>query len=473
MSSRTHAPLVLTLGLLIVLVVLLVVGGMLLRKMVGESFRSARSLREARIVAADFLKEQLDEETGIRGYAAARQRILLDPFYEGRAALPRSFDKLQIVVERGLYEARPALDDAIKVNRRWIRTVATPALAHKRTNRRLQLHGKALMDRFRADVGEIEGWLSRRELMADDRAQNTTVLVGAFSAAAVAAVILAALLFTVQQYRLGERLERQRAESEQERRKSAEAHAAYEAERRIADTLQEAFLQRVLPTLSEVSFSATYVPATEEAKVGGDWYDVLQLPNDRIFLAIGDVTGHGLDAVLAMSKARQLLIGFALLDATPERVLERANCELVRGNSPIITAVSAVIDIRSGEFAYAAAGHPPPVIVEPGRSARLLEFGALPLGVTPATEYRTHRVQIAPGAMIVLYTDGLIEHSRDLAQGEAALLEAAEAAARSASAEPAAGIRDAIFEKRRVADDVAIVTVRLSEANPNALRRIA
>ncbi|MGA9944842.1 MAG: SpoIIE family protein phosphatase [Candidatus Cybelea sp.] len=473
MSSRTHVPLALTLGLLVVLVVLLVVGGMLLRKMVGESFRSARGLREARIVAADFLKEQLDEETGIRGYATARQRTLLDPYYEGRVALPRSFAKLQTVVERGLYQARPALNDAIKVNRRWIRIIATPVLTHKRTNRHVQLHGKALMDRFRADVGEIEGWLSRRELMADNRAQNSTVLIGAFSAAAVAAVVLAALLFAVQQFRLGERLERQRAESEHERRKLAEARAAYEAERRIADTLQEAFLQRVLPTLSAVSFSATYVPATEEAKVGGDWYDVLQLPNDRIFLAIGDVTGHGIDAVLAMSRARQLLIRFALLDATPERVLERANSELVRGKSPIITALSAVIDIRSGEFAYAAAGHPPPVIVEPGRAARLLEFGSLPLGVTPATEYQTHRVQTAPGAMIVLYTDGLIEHSRDLAQGEAALLEAAEAAARSPGAESAEAIRDAIFRRRSVADDVAIVTVRLSEANPKELRRIA
>jgi serine phosphatase RsbU (regulator of sigma subunit)/CHASE3 domain sensor protein len=473
MSSRTHAPLVLTLGLFVVLVVLLVVGGMLLRKMVGDSFRSARSLREARIVAADVIKEQLDEETGIRGYATARQRILLGPYYEGRAALPRSFAKLKTVVEGNLHEARPALNDAIKVNRRWIQTIAAPVLAHKRTNRHLQLHGKALMDRFRADVGTIDGWLARRELMADERAQNATGFVAVFSAAAVTAVVLAAILFAIQQYRLGERLERQRADSEQARRKSAEARAAYEVERRIADTLQEAFLQRVFPALSAVSFSATYVPATEEAKVGGDWYDVLQLPDDRIFLAIGDVTGHGVDAVLAMSKARQLLISFALLDATPARVLEHANRELLRGRSPIITAVSAIIDIRSGEFAFAAAGHPPPVIVEPGRGARLLEFGSLPLGVAPATEYRTDRVQTAPGAMIVLYTDGLIEHSRDLAQGEAALLEAAEVAAHSPSSESAAAIRDAIFRKRSVADDVAILTVHLSEANPNALRRIA
>jgi serine phosphatase RsbU (regulator of sigma subunit) len=272
---------------------------------------------------------------------------------------------------------------------------------------------------------------------------------------------------------LGQRLERQLLESEEERRKSVEASAAYEAERRIADTLQEAFLQRVFPTLPALSFSATYVPATEEAKIGGDWYEVLQLPNERIFLAIGDVTGHGIDAVLAMSKARQLLIRFALLDATPERVLENANRELVRGTSPIITAVSAVIDVRSREFTYAAAGHPPPVIVEPGRHARLLDFGSLPLGVTPSTEYRTDRLQMAPGAMIVLYTDGLIEHSRDLAQGEAALLEAAEEAARGPGTESAAAIRDAIFSRRKVADDVAILTVRLSEANPNALRRIA
>jgi serine phosphatase RsbU (regulator of sigma subunit) len=480
MGHRSHAPLVLTLALLIVVAVSLVAGGILLRKMVGDSFRNARGLREARIVAADVLKEQLDEETGIRGYAVARQPILLAPYDDARAALPQSFGRLRAVVARGIPEALPALDDATKVNRRWDALVAAPILAGARANRSLELHGKRLIDRFRNDLGTIDGWLARHEALTDERAQDATVLVGIFSSAAVAAVVVAAVLFTFQQYRLVERLEQQRVQSENERRKSAEVRAALEAERRVAETLQEALSQRVFPSLPMVRFSATYVPAGEEAMIGGDWYDALQLPQERVFLAVGDVTGHGIDAVVAMSRARQLLISFALLDAAPDNVLERVNVELMRGAAPIITAISAVIDIRSRELTYAAAGHPPPVLCEPGHNARLLEFGSLPLGASPAARYEAHHVRIVPGTMIVLYTDGLIEYSRDLAVGEAALLEAVDAAARRPADDAAELIRERIFGRQKVSDDVAILTVRLGgeparavEDESGVLRRIA
>jgi serine phosphatase RsbU (regulator of sigma subunit) len=399
---------------------------------------------------------------------------LLDPFYSGRATLPSSFARLRSIIERGgIHEAMPALNDAIKVNRRWMQTVATPVLRSRHPSHKLQLHGKALLDRFRADIGEIDGWLARRELLSDERAQNATVLVGTFSALAVGAVTTAALLFTIQQYRMAERLERQRAEQAEENRKSAETRAALQAEKRVAETLQEAFSQRVFPTFPAVRFSAAYLPATDASRVGGDWYDALRLSENRVLLAIGDAAGHGIDAVVAMNNARQLLISFALLDAAPASVLERVNGELVRDKSQIITAVSAVMDMKTREFAYAAAGHPPPVLFEPGRRARLLEFGSLPLGVAPQTRYRMHRVQTVPGALIVLYTDGLIEHSRNLAEGEAALLEAVESTAIHPGEDAAAAIRDRIFAAREVADDVAILTVRFSETDSSALRRIA
>jgi serine phosphatase RsbU (regulator of sigma subunit) len=217
------------------------------------------------------------------------------------------------------------------------------------------------------------------------------------------------------------------------------------------------------------------VPATEQAKIGGDWYDALQLSEDRVLVAIGDVTGHGIEAVIAMNKARQLLISYALIDATPAGVLERVNFDLVRGKSPLITAICGIIDTRTREFAYGCAGHPPPVVVEPRGHAKLLDFGSLPLGVAAKADYRTSRMQLAPGAMLVLYTDGLIEHSRDLALGEAALLEAAEAVAGLAGPEPAEEIRDRIFRDRKVGDDVAILTVRFAEnsAGANSTRRIA
>ena len=462
---RVQTPLVVTLAFSLIVVGLLVASGLFLRSIVGTSFRDTDLIRAARAHVANMLKEQLDEETGVRGYAAARVAILLAPYYDGRAKLPASLKRVgSDLYTLNMKQALTALRDAVTTNRRWLHRVAFPLILTRRSQPLLELHGKSLVDRFRSDAAAIDARLARRGALVKVRAQTAVAWVGDFALAAILAVVLAAMLFSVQQYRLGVRLERQRAESEHARRKTAEVQAAYWAEKRIADILQQAFSERLFPVLPAASFSATYVPASEHAKIGGDWYDALQLSEDRVLLAIGDVTGHGVEAVVAMNKARQLLISCALRDATPARVLGCLNFELVGAKSPIITAVSGVIDTRTREFAYASAGHPPPVLYEPGRGARLLDFGSLPLGVALKTEYRTERLQTVPGAMIVLFTDGVIEHSRDLAQGEATLLEAVESAAQRAAADPAKMILDSIFRHRKVADDVAILAVHLSEA---------
>ncbi|MGC2406397.1 MAG: SpoIIE family protein phosphatase [Candidatus Cybelea sp.] len=457
MVPRVHAPLVFTLVLLLLLIVSLVVGGRLLQTIVTTSFQNAESIRGTRVLAAHVVNEQLDEETGIRGYAAVHQAILLEPYYEGRSSFPSSVTRLRRALqERQQTQALLTLDDAVYVNRRWEEHVAAPSRSTKAGNSYLALHGKWLIDRFRIDMARIDTLLAQEEVRGDARAEAATLWIGIFAAAAVVIVVLATVLFSVQQYALGLRLEGERA--------------ALEAEKRIADTLQEAFLQRIFPTLPAVSFSATYLPATEGAKVGGDWYDALQLSADRVLLVIGDVTGHGIEATIAMNRARQLLIGSALLDPNPQRMLERVNLQLVRENGVLITAIAGVIDTRTYEFAYAAAGHPPPVLFEPHRRARLLEFGGMPLGVAAGTVYRTQRLQTVPGAMIVLYTDGLIEHSRDLAAGEAALLKAVEAVATEPQTDAAAAIRDQIFGNREIADDVAILTIRFTDAPSGAAR---
>jgi serine phosphatase RsbU (regulator of sigma subunit) len=474
-SRRQYLPLALTLALVALVVALLVAGGLYVRSVVATSFRDAERIRTARLNVTQLLNEQLDEETGVRGYAVARMQTLLEPYYTGRAILPASFERVyRDLTDLNVTAALRPLGDAVETNRRWLRQVAFPVILSRRPHPSLELRGKSLVDRFRRDLHQIDGVLAGQASRYGARVERAIVLVGALALGGVFAVIVAASLFTIQQYRLGVRLERARTASEEERRKSAEVRAAYATEKRIADTLQQAFAERLFPELPSLGFSATYMPATEQAKIGGDWYDALQLSEDRVLLAIGDVTGHGIEAVVAMNKARQLLIGCALLDATPHRVLERVNAELMRSKSPIITAVSAVIDTRTREFAYAAAGHPPPVLFEPGGRARLLEFGSLPLGVTVKVRYVTHRVQTVPDAMIVLYTDGAIEHSRDLASGEAELVEAVEAVGRNPDAEPATAIRDRIFKRRKVADDVAILTARFSSEPTSALpRRIA
>lgn len=462
---RLDVPLIITLSFLLIVVAVLVIGGLFLRSTVGAAFTDAERIRTARVHVGEMLRQQLDEETGVRGYVALRNPIMLQAYYGGRSNLALYFRRVFAdLAALKVTEALPHLRDAERMNYRWVHEVAFPLIAGHGRHPRLQLRGKAFIDRFRFNVSAIDGALARRTLLVNARAQAAVVWVGAFSLAAVVAVILAAAIFTIQQYRLNLRIERQRVASELERRKTVEAQAAYQAEKRVADVLQQAFAERLFPTLPAVALSATYIPATEQTKIGGDWYDAIQLSEDRVLIAIGDVTGHGIEAVVAMNKARQLLISSALLDATPGHVLQGVNDELIRGRSPIITAVAGVIDTRTREFVYAAAGHPPPVLFEPDAGARLLKFGSLPLGVSPDVEYTTERVQTRPGAMIVLYTDGAIEYSRDLARGEAALLSAVESAANGGAAEAAAAIRTAIFRNQMVADDVAILAVQFTDA---------
>ena len=359
-----------------------------------------------------------------------------------------------------LNEAFPPLADATHTNARWLAEVAFPLITARRPNARLEVHGKAFVDRFRTDMAKVDGLLARREARSDESVERSILGIGLFAAAAVAAVVVAAALFTTQQYRLAIRLERERVESEEQRRQTAALGAAYEAEKRIADTLQEAFAQRDLPKLGAVSLSATYVPASEEARVGGDWYDAVALPEERLLIAIGDVTGHGIDAAVAMNAARQHVISAALIDPDPGRILSRVNADLYDGVSPVITAIVGLVDARRCRVAYAAAGHPAPVLIEPGRPPRLLGVGSLPLGIAADTVYKAHEVQTEPGALLVFYTDGVIEHSRDVVRGEADLLDAVRAVAAMPEADAARGIYERIFSRHKLADDVAILTVR-------------
>ncbi|HEY2474960.1 MAG TPA: SpoIIE family protein phosphatase [Candidatus Cybelea sp.] len=472
MTPRNYIPLVLTLVFLALVAVVLVVAGLGVRSTIEDAFSGASDVRSARFLVARAMSQQLDEETGVRGYVAVHQRILLQPYFAARAALPVSFARLRrLLTDLRMPTTRSVLDDAAKTNKRWVAQVAYPLITYHRVPARIQMHGKRLVDRFRRDLTTVENSLANRTARAQDRAQTAIFGVTLFAIGAVAAVIIAATLFTIQQYRLAARLERAREREEVERRRAAENKSAYEAEKRIADTLQGAFTQTLLPQMETVRFSATYLPAAEEARVGGDWYDVLEIAQDRVLITVGDVTGHGIDAAVAMNRTRHLLLSCALVDPNPGPVLERANSELFRKASPPITAVAGLVDARRCEFIYSTAGHPPPVLLEPGQRARLLDFGSLPLGVVGDAVYTNHRVQSVPGALLVLYTDGAIEHSRNVLEGEALLLGAVESAAASPANNAAAAISATIFANRKISDDVAILTIRFgSEASAEAWR---
>lgn len=461
-SGRSLVPTAIILALF---VPILIVGGLSVRGLITTSFQSAERIRATRALGLETLKLQLDEETGIRGYVVAHDPTLLEPYRTARPLIARALTSLRAAVEQaGVRSALPSVDEAAATNARWLTAFAEPLVAAGKPGD-TQAHarlGKTLVDQFRTAVSATDRELALREDAIDVEAEAAVNRIILLIAGSTVIVIALALVFGTLQRRTAQRLEDERRRSEEERRAASELRAAYLAEKRIADTLQDAFTQRPLPTLPTLRFSAMYVPATEEARVGGDWYDALELSQDRVLFAIGDVTGHGLDAAVGMSRARQALIAAALADPEPASVLRRVNADLLRQQAPLVTAVVGYADALAHEFVYSIAGHPPPVLLAPGAPARLLDCGALPLGAIAGTDYTTYRVQAAPGAMLVLYTDGAVEHSRNVLDGETLLLHAAARALESGAEDPASVIHETIFEGNEAGDDVAILTVGIA-----------
>jgi serine phosphatase RsbU (regulator of sigma subunit) len=182
----------------------------------------------------------------------------------------------------------------------------------------------------------------------------------------------------------------------------------------VIDTLQQALLPATLPRVRGTTIAARYVAAQTSPAVGGDWYAVLPLAGDRLGLAIGDVAGHGLDAVADMAAVRFSLRALALTEPAPENVLARLN-EVVRvfESNTMITAIYGVLDPAALEWTYATAGHCPAMLRDAAGNTRMLDERCdPPLGV--ARSFRRHATPAESGSTLVLYTDGLVERRTEL-----------------------------------------------------------
>ncbi|GHE25119.1 PAS domain S-box protein [Streptomyces vinaceus] len=196
----------------------------------------------------------------------------------------------------------------------------------------------------------------------------------------------------------------------------------YTNQRRAALTLQRSLSNSALPRVSGLELTGRYLPASDH-DVGGDWFDVIQLPGGRTGLVIGDVMGHGIHAAAVMGQLRTAVRTLARQDVSPTRLLrslDEAVADL--GEDEMATCVYAVHDPATGGCVIARAGHPPPAVVTAGGEVTFLDGPpGTPLG-TGGQEFRTEEVALPPGSLLVLYTDGLIEsRDRDLDQGMAEL----------------------------------------------------
>lgn len=197
-------------------------------------------------------------------------------------------------------------------------------------------------------------------------------------------------------------------------RRSAPAveHALrYEQEQATAEALQRSLLPERLPEVAEAELAARYLPGSDQLTIGGDWYDVLPLPDGQIVAAIGDVVGHGIRAAASMGRIRNALGFCAIEGLSPGAILRRLNDNLpVLGDGDMATVLVASYDPRAGTLRFASAGHPPPLVRRPGERPEYLEGGrAAPLCAVGDVGYPEVEVPVAPGSLLVLYTDGLIE----------------------------------------------------------------
>jgi len=244
----------------------------------------------------------------------------------------------------------------------------------------------------------------------------------------------------------------------------------FERERTIAATLQRDLLPETLPAVPGVVVSAYFTSGGDGVRVGGDWYDALALPGGRLGVVVGDVAGHGVAAAARMGELRSVARAYALEGHGPAEMLRRMNAYHIAMNSDTMTTlVFAVVEPDRDRARFASAGHMPVLLVPPpdgGSEPHYLDALGPPLGVLEVGTYEEREIALPAGAMLALYTDGLVER-----RGE--VLDLGLERLRRALTGAAGGIGGDVHSARTEAldaclqgasdDDVTLVLVRAQE----------
>jgi len=239
---------------------------------------------------------------------------------------------------------------------------------------------------------------------------------------------------------------------------------AYQREHAIAETFQRALLMEP-PAIAGIEVGVQYRAATEAARVGGDFYDLVMLGPGRLMVIVGDVCGKSLSAAAESAVVRYMLRAYAA-EGSPGEALSRLNSAVMDQlpGQPFVTLVVAYVDVARHMFEYAVAGHPRPVVL-----AGLTEFplpgdGHLPVGIMRGNVYQTNRAVLPDDSLVVLYTDGMTDaRAGGAVFGETRLRETIAAHVRLPAQELADHLLGVVSEYAGgvLPDDCAIVVVKL------------
>ncbi|MFF4586360.1 SpoIIE family protein phosphatase [Streptomyces sp. NPDC001388] len=247
------------------------------------------------------------------------------------------------------------------------------------------------------------------------------------------------------------------------------AHA-HDAEQELATMLQRSLLPRRLPELPGGIAVARYLPARRGLQVGGDWYDVIALSEDRVALVIGDVQGHSAGAATIMGQMRTAVRAYAMEGHPPDVVVSHANRLLVGMETDLFaTCCYAELDMEEGNTLFVRAGHLAPLVRHPDGGTEEVEVaGGPPLGILAEAEFPMTSVALAPGTVLALVTDGLVEAS-DLPLDEG-MRRTRTALAAADPADPGTMADELLGDAGRREDDVALLLLRYDGMTTRPIR---
>ena len=237
----------------------------------------------------------------------------------------------------------------------------------------------------------------------------------------------------------------------------------------IADALQASLLPRELPSVPGVDIAAAYVAATEGLEVGGDFYDVYQAPGGW-GMAIGDVCGKGEEAAAVTASARHAIRVLSHRNADPAEVLRQANEIMLaeRFEDRFVTACAAHLSWRgdSVHVVLGSAGHPGPAVVKPDGEVRLLDGGGMALGLFPGAEPGIQEIDLRPGDLFFMFTDGVTEaRSPEMTYFEERLADRLASLAGRPPTEVCSAMRTLVleFSMNDLRDDMTMLVLRIGK----------
>ncbi|MCH8980957.1 PP2C family protein-serine/threonine phosphatase [candidate division KSB1 bacterium] len=239
----------------------------------------------------------------------------------------------------------------------------------------------------------------------------------------------------------------------------------YENELEMARNIQEGLIPKEVPKTKKLDISSFFNPADE---VGGDYFDYLDLRNDKIGIVMADVSGHGAAAALVMTMMKGIVHAITSDFESPEKALAEFNSILnqIGPKEKFVTMIFLVFDLKNMKLHYSSAGHPPLVFYNSkSKTCELVEFICPALGISSLSQYKQKQMTLSPGDLILVYTDGVTEafNAEQEMFEETRLLKAVQEMAKQTSAKTIEHIKKKLKEFTKDAsqsDDVAMIAIK-------------